>query len=404
MPVLFPLWAQAISQFVVRSEYKTDIITSRKGREQRRAGRQTPRKVIEFSATMLPPTWRKVRNALANGQRFQWYCSDPSRAMTTNVDASGTGPFTVNTVPDWAAVGLPVAVQHGSNYELRTIDAIAGNNLTLSAGTVADWPSGTSIYLALLGYLSAQLQQQTIIRDALTAKITFEVDPVSEPDDPISSASATVADGRELWEQEPLRLAPIETTLEVYREIVDAGQGIVQRFHPIDYTGRMFRATFTSIDKTFQEYLQDWQRRQKGCRGEFFMPTFEPDLVANTDTTASGSNTIVVDDPNDLVLAFNNSPIYRFVYVKHLDGTTQINELVSVTGTGPYTFIFVDNWTADIVYVDDRVSWLPMWRFASDAVEFTYIAAREAADSPFMTAMVNLIALEYQVAESAISP
>lgn len=48
----FPFTAVLDRPYTVRREYKTEIITARSGREQRRALRATPRKTIEFQTTL----------------------------------------------------------------------------------------------------------------------------------------------------------------------------------------------------------------------------------------------------------------------------------------------------------------------------------------------------------------
>ena len=398
MPNLFPLWAQSASQFMVRQEYKTEIITSRKGREQRRALRQTPRKVLEYSGAMLPTLWRRIRAVLVTGQRIQWYCADPSRAMTTTAAASGAGPFSVNTVTDWAAVDVLVALQYGTQFELRTITAVGGADVTLTTGTFPDWPLGTSIYIALLGYLSAELQQQTIVSDALLAKVTFEVDPISEPDDPINTLTTAWKD-REVFPFQPLRLAPIQTNLKQLREVVDAGQGIIARFHPIPFTSRYFQATYTTTLSDFIDRIVDLHRRCKGARGEFYMPTWEHELDPIVDATA-GSTSLEVEG-TEIATYYVGSTIYQEIaIIRDLTYTTngvadiEYNTVTAVNVSGSNSVLTLVNPLIGDVPAGTMVCWMPCWRFANDAVEFQYLAARRQADRPFMSTVLNLVALE----------
>lgn len=402
MSEVLPIWAMPASNYTVRREYLTEIITSRGGQEQRRAGRDSPRKHIEFTVGMQIGLWHKLNQMLVAGQRTSWFIPDQSRITTLAVELVTSSPAiaTLTSVPSWILDGAGIILHDGLRLEYHTITAIAGNDITLGGIVDETWPVGTNVYPALEGYLDAQLRSTIVAREGLVITIGFEVDPTTEPVDPPTAAAETF-NGREVFRIQPLHIAPVEISRDQYREAVDFGRGVVSRFHPVEFSTRIYRASWPTISVETQNELRSLQDRMKGARGEFYMPTYENDLPPKVQATA-GTNTLTVEG-TEAAATYADSTTYKAVAVYLPDGTVEFNLVTSVVISGlDSLFTFENNWVNDIT-VDSDVCWMPAWRFATDTVETEWLFQRGGEDAPVASMLLNFQMLE-DLAPDTLSP
>lgn len=394
---ILPIRGAAARTFTVHREYKTEIIISRRGNEQRRALRETPRKLFEIQAGMQIDLWRKVNKSVVTGQQIPWYYPDQSRVTLLAAELpAGAAPLniTTTTAPAWLQAGAAVILFDGVNLEYHTITA-SSPPAVLGIDTAITWPAGTRVFCAVTGYMAGELKSNRLSDKFLDVQFEFEVDPISElAETPV--AAADFFQDREVFLTQPLQFAPVDLTRNQTREDVDAGQGPVTRFFPITFSQRVWQATYQTYSLEIQEILRSLQDRMVGRRGDFYMPTFEYDLpLAEAATSGTNTLTVVGTDWGDI---YNGSTTWKAVCVFLPDGTVMYNSIAAsppgiATAGDNSTFTFLNNWTADIP-VDAKISWMPVWRFASDGVQTDWLYAPDGEDMPVASVTLSFMQLE----------
>ncbi len=174
--------------------------------------------------------------------------------------------------------------------------------------------------------------------------------------------------GRELWLTEPVRWLPVaKRFLQEGAAEIDYGFGTVQRFFPVPFTSRLWQATYSGCDYATSDAFRQFFDRLKGRLGEFFMPTFNADLVPTVALTTAGT-TMVVDGSN-IATVYDGSVVFTALAVRLKTGTWLARKIDSiVAGSGDVsTITLASTWGQEIALADiDKVCWLPMWRFATD--------------------------------------
>ncbi len=176
-----PNWRQP---YRVTYEFKTDIFTSRSGREQRRAQRSTPRKALKFSITRARADLRTLNRFMVVGQGDEIVIPDLSRqTRSTAVMASGASVLPVeDTIAPWITVGATAVLYDQSGYSLRTIediDDLAGT-VTFAEPSDKAWAVGTKLYPAVPGRLNDALDRKLFTPQVVETEIGFAVTPAAD--------------------------------------------------------------------------------------------------------------------------------------------------------------------------------------------------------------------------------
>lgn len=377
--------------YVVRWEYRTEILLSRSGKEQRRVLRETCRKSIQYSASLTGMLWRELVQTLVSGQQQEWWLPDQSRVVSLDDGMAAGDTVTLSSIPAWAVVGAQIVLRDFDRLESLEIESIAGTSVTFVDATLKDWPAGSLMYPALFGALSVSLPTRTLLGEFIDANISFEVNPTTETVEPPLEADDTF-NGRDVWLLEPYRLAPVEISHNQIRDVVDYGQGKVERFHPVPFSTRLWRGTYPSVDGDRPDQIRSLFDRMLGQCGEFYMPTFEYDLIPLESTIAS-TNTLLIEGTTFQTI-YSGSTTYRAVAVYYDDGTVFFNLVSSIEQSlGNSLIRFTDYWPQDIS-TTTKISWMPVWRFATDILELPWMFDLSKPPKLWSSAQLTLQMLE----------
>ncbi len=398
MPLLWPFSPNLRSaNYTVHREYRTDLILSRIGREQRRALRQTPRKRVEFLQSQSGDCLRDLNNLMVTAQSLQLAIADRPRFTILSAGIGGGSDSTfVDPLPSWIVVGAELVLVDKARQAIRTVNMVVavsggGWTVTFDESEAVAWPVGTRLNASLNGYLGDNLfSTRTSPRGVLETRIVYHVDPGVEATEDVGAATATF-NGRELWLTEPVRWIPVSKRfLQGGAADVDYGFGRIQRFFPIPFATRTWRAVYSGCDFPTSEIFRQLFDRQKGRRGEFFMPTFNADLVPTAALTTAGMTMIV--DGSDIATIYDANTVYQALAVRLKTGTWLARKIASiVAGSGDVsTITLLSAWGEDVALNEiDKVCWLPMWRFSTDIL--TTVWHREN----LATVSMGLQTLEY---------
>lgn len=361
-----------LEPYVVAREFRTEIIVSRNGKEQRRALRQTPRKRVEYLTGVAGDCLRDFDRSMVSAQRELLAIPDRVRVVRLAGLAGGATSVVVDPVPSWITAGAALLLVDGSRVAARTVAGVAGTTVTFVESEVASWPAGTRLHPALHGHLEPSIKAPLISpRGVAEVSVVFEVDPGSDPADAISAAPVTFQ-SREVFLTRPNRWRRIEITrAQEGAATVDYGFGRARRFFPFDFATRMWEADYTGCDFQRSDAIRQFFDRMKGRRGEFYMPTWQPDFVPVSGISAAGSTLIVAG----ALSTFINDPVYSAIALRKADGGWLLRRVTDIVPSGGANSEITVNaaWGETVALADIAlVSWLPVWRFASDILTMSW--------------------------------
>lgn len=375
--------------FNIRREYRTEIITSRSGREQRRALRQTPRKRVEFDISLIGDDWRTFRRSMVSDLRHALISYEAPRFATMAAEMAVGTDCVVDVAGAWLVANQSVMLIDGARMEQRVIASVVGTTVTFTAAVTATWPAGARLHAAFEGHLAANIDTSARYRHVADVAVGFDVTPGSELAPQNGTAAATF-NNREVLLAQPNVWMPMEVLYDQTREAIDYGHGTISMFHPVTFTAQVRQGSYYALGLVAADALQAFFDRVKGQRGEFYMPTFDDDLPLAA-TAGSGTTSLTVTGL-DVAEGYAGSTVYKAVAVFLTGGTVLFNLVTNIVESGGNSVLTVATaWGQEITPAGvTRISWMPVWRLASDIMEIEWDFDRLARTSLAMRMLEDL--------------
>jgi hypothetical protein len=377
---VYPNWSSA---FIIEYSFRTDIITTRSGREQRRAIRQTPRKRFQFEASPYGATWRTFLQTMALWQNNTIFLPEYPRsvALASPLYAESQTVVLVEDAPDWVVVGGSIILAHKEHHEVRIVQDVDGNVVTFTSASSYEFPAGSKLYYSVAGRLDASVSATRETNRVASVSVDFSVTPGSEEEEDYGTAGTTFK-GRELFTVRPNWAAQPDVSFEWPRDVVDYDRGRTEIKTIIEFGTQTTTFTFVGRDFSGAEALRKLFCRMKGQQGEFYYPTWSPDIILK-DTVDVGSRVLRIEG-TDFATAFKDSTVFKAILIMKKDGTLlprvvesigTIDDLEGVDSTLVVTTAFDFALSEDTVRM---ICWLPVCRFASDSLTMEWLSSTVA--------------------------
>lgn len=387
-----PNWDQP---YRVIYEYKTDILESHSGKEQRRALRQTPRKRLEHRATLTSAVQlRKFKQLMAYWQHRTWVMPERTRFVDASAGMPANGlTMGFDAVPFWAVPELQVVLEHQGHMEIRVIDAVTATEMTFTGATETVWPTGTRVYYGLTGYLEADLQAPRKVNSVAEVSVVFRAAPGIEPVLPVPDPQLLLA-GREVFLKKPNWANQVSVQNQHPVTQIDYEIGRIARFYPIDFGTIVRQATYVNRSRDDAQLLLDLYDRMFGQQGEFYMPSGEADMVVVVDVDENTSSLRV--EGHDIYTAYADDTVHKAIAVQLKDGTVLLQQVVNMVTTddeiGKDTILEMATPWSQAFTVDQilMVSWMPVWRLASDGLTIEWLTNDTAQTQLSMKSLEDL--------------
>lgn len=355
----------------LQREFKTEIISSRGGKEQRRALRRSPRRTVEYTTLLEGADMRRFDAFLATWQGFSFYMPElVSRiALTADLNA-GALSTTLPYIPPWLQLGTVVIMVKPGKMGALVVDRITGNTVEFTANDET-WPAGSLIHRSLYGSLAPEISTRRYSDTVTEASITFNVAPGSEPPPWHPTVAPVTFDGVELLDKRPDWAEPVAATISRAIERIDYGKGRTRTFMPQPFTKRVTKFTFLNRNIAEAEAIDGFFQRMMGRQGVFWCPTWLADL--EMDSTTAPGDTLYVKG-SDLADFYKNDSVHRNLCIIKEGGGLEPYKIMSVTATsGDRTAIVVSPpLTAGVIEQTDKICWLILSRLGSDAITETW--------------------------------
>lgn len=365
--IIKPNWVES---FKVTYDFSTEIITSRSGREQRIAQRITPRKTFDYKSLVHGAQHRRLHQLLRAQQHEPMVMPEFTRKVKSAVPASsGAVSITVPSAP-WLVLGATIFIEDDM-HTIASVLTVGGNRqVGLNEPLLQSRAAGFRVYYGVTGYLQPSQAVSQATSNTAELNLKFSVLPGSELIAP--PAAETMFNGREVLTKKPNWAGPPSFTYSRAVEELDYGRGLVERFNPVPFGTTMVALQFLARDVAEADDIVNMQARLLGRQGEFYMSTGLNDITPMA-VAASGTYTLQVAGPQ-FATDFADDTVHRAVAVRLFDGTVIRNKLLSVAAVGQNTTLtFESPWPVTLGTNVLMISWLPVWRMASDSLTIEWV-------------------------------
>lgn len=383
-----PNWRSPVE---VTQEFRTDITTSRRGQEQRRSLRSTPRKTVKYSLMVARDDLRAFGRTVAREQNASVALPDPVR-KTYITDLWSAHPKRADVplpLPPWLAAGQTVIVDSGDQRSEMVVDTVSPLGEVYFTENVSEWFLHATIRLGLVGLLDGALRSVMPTSAVTEVSVTFSVDPGTE----VVVGNDEVYDilaGREVFTRRFNWANGLDLTHQWDTEQVDFGHGRRQTYRPIDFSTTLRKATFVQQGPQDVYALESFFWRNRGQRGEFYVPSGLNDLPLAAVTLEGSANLTVIG--TETYDTFHNNSVYRAISIHMDDGRRIYRRVVGMFVSGSDTVLQCDR--SFLTDIDPerviRVSWLLVYRLASDQFTQQWLTDGVAQTSLAMQSMEDL--------------
>lgn len=372
---LWPLVPNWVSGLKETYEFKTEILTSRSGKEQRAALRNTPRRQIAYSSLVNGEGLRRMEGILARGQeRLMWGADFVRGVKTTSALPVSANTVSVRSVPTWLVPGATVCLSYRRAARRMTVAAVSGLSVTFTTGVEVPFGAGSRISRTVAGYIDSSLSTTRVTGTVAVVNSSFDIDPGTEPTDEGMINPSRWYDGREMFLYRPNWARSPSITYSRDIETVDYGVGRVARFAPVPFATVTRQATYLGRTVAETDEVRRFFARMKGMRGEFYLPSWGDDLDVTQDVAGMApfirvAGRQVFDD-------FANDRSRRSIMMVMEDGSTIAFKLHAITLDGNTSLLhLVGGFPFDLPRSLIRmVCWLQLSRFAADTLNIEWVS------------------------------
>ncbi len=378
--LLWPFLPNWRTPVTISREFSTDIITSRGGQEQRQATRNASRKKYDFMISALDAAkLRRYRQLMVHWQDRPFVIADPARtAKTTEIMAAADTNVQLDRSVSWLSEDVAVVLHNKTTgtIGLRIVDTVDSNNLvTFKDADTTDWPVGTVVSCGVVAQLIGDRNGSRVLNTAMEVNVQFMQLPGSEIE--IIRDPENIWNGRELFLRRPNWGQSVNAQDMYPVDVIDYGRGRVEYYTAIEFASQIWSGQYLGRDSDTIEELLHLFERMRGRQGEFYMPTWEYDIVP---IAALQSGTVGLRVAGtDFLTIYADDPTSRAVLVELNDGTQiyrAIDEIIEINDVdGIDTLIQMTETWADTIAVADiaRVCWVKVWRFATDTLVAEFV-------------------------------
>lgn len=385
MPELFPFAPDWERPFRIEHSYRTEIIVSRAQREQRVANRQLPRKVLEYDVKLSRGRLAEFHAFMAKNQQGVFWVQDWTRWVNPSAPmASGADTIPVTAVPGWVLVGQRIWIREGGVELTFEVVATGPGTIQISPPAPVAFSTAARAYCVYEATIGQRTRNRLMTNTVGQATLAFDIRPGSLSE---SEPAAPLAfNGRELFLTKPDWATEPSVELEGFLQDVDFDIGITDHFALTSFNRRYAQLSFLFRGNAAAEDFLAFYRRCRGQRGEFYYPTWEPDISLAIGAAAGAST---LDVPGvEFNARYAGSSVYRALIVFFKDGTFETRAISGVALAAGNSRITISGaWSRAVNSTTARmISLLPVWRFATDDITVEWLTNSVAqAQTTFCT-------------------
>lgn len=278
-----PNWAGGVLETL---EWKTEVLSSENGEEQRISRRLTPRRSFEASFLIQQQDRQLFANLLLTKQAIEWVVPiwhDISR--TTAASAAGSDRVHVDTTYREYVAGRFVYLRgpNARKWEVVEIESVDATGLQLISNLEKSWPKGTRVYPAAIMTLESAVNVTKRTDEFFDLSTRFTV--VGQNKHPRAGYFL------EKFEQVPVCEPQPDEHVEItanYRRLLATFDSETSQPSVYDMTSRAqqsYSYRWSYVGRVKHTYLRDLLYHLRGRFKALWLPTFTADLTPVTPPT-----------------------------------------------------------------------------------------------------------------------
>ena len=375
----YPDWSTPVTE---RLEWLTDVLSSPRGGEQRRALRVSPRRSFDASVIVEGRERAFFDLALAGWGRRVWALPvwhDMQQLITDLAAGSLRINCTVSPL-EFRAGGLGL-LRGDTAFDTEAVEilAIDANGLQLKRATQRHWPAGTCLYPVRTARI-ADIDPKRLTDQLIRVQLSFDV---AEASDWAAALPTTLYRGRPVFDMRPDESEDLTVNYERLLQTLDNGSALPA---VTDTAGKNFSLQQHRWFLAGRQERAAWRGMVYGLRGRaksVWIPTHAQDLTLTK--PASGSLLTVervgysrfgvkTQGRQDIrIELLNGTVIYRRITAAAEDATT---ESLSLDVDLPAVINPMDVF---------RISFMALCRSADDKMELTHLTDSEGVAKAAIT-------------------
>lgn len=340
-------WA---SQFLESLEWKTDIIRSFSGKEQRRQLRLNPRRSFEYDFAEWGVSAQKIINLMRGWQNRPFAVpvwTDPTRI--TAIAAVGTTALVLDTTLKSFAAGGSVLIVNGDSYEMGQISTLTDTEINVVNPLVNTWPIGSIAYPIQFSHLPEKTAMTRKTDTALIGKIEAACVPGESYAYIPTLTAGTTYNGYEVLTQQPNWKDGISFDSDFAFGSFDNEVGLMQ-YNETEDMQRLTRSyAWLLKSRTEITNFRGLLGRLCGMKNAVYVPTWTNDFTPVRDHYSTEKTLLVkpnlfrtmvgVDATCDrlMIRTRTGGVLYRKILDISTDGTYDVIELDATLGVDVLT-------------------------------------------------------------------
>lgn len=365
-----PNWTDGVTETL---DWKTDVLQSPSGAEQRIARRLSPRRTFEFSILLADNDRQRLENAMFHAGAARWALPVFSDGYVLPVDiAAGARAITLETIGRDFSVGGKLLLKDGLDINSRSslidIENVTSDALTLSAPLSEHWSAGVLLYPVRRAVLTDPPSFTRYNASLSSAQIRFRVDEHNASSDDIATLPRyrqhpvleTDSDWNESVTGQYLRLL-----LEL-----DNGSGLAARTDTARRPFVMQSHNWMPFGRDEQAMLRRLFYFLRGRQRTVWVASPSHDFYA-----VSGINSNIIDVENAGFVDFGIVPGRRDMRIRRTDGTCFYRRIVAATVlSGAVERLLLDGPAINLpLSAIESLSFITLCRQESDSVSWQHV-------------------------------
>lgn len=346
--------------------FKTDVMNSYNGTEQRVMIRQNPRHRLAIRAYLNKDDRFRVENLIYGWRGRIWAIPMwPEARYGSPITEGDLTVYVDTTYADFRVDGLAVVYEHSRKFDVFQIASKTGTSLTLDRGVNDDYDNPIVMPIRSARMVKDPVRKTTGY-DAILEAILEVTDNLAYP----AAASAIQFNGEDTFFMEPLQTtadgAPDRYEHRV--DLMDNTTGVIEQFTPWNFlrVNREFELIIEGPQDIWE--MREWLYRRAGKLRPFYMPTYENNMRLLSQGTITDSFVVEED-------AFSTQSSARnHIAIKLTDGSylfrTVIASEINVDGNTDITVDPSLNIQAEDV---DEINFFGLKRLTSDEIDITWM-------------------------------
>ncbi len=363
-------------------EWKTTILTSINGKEQRISLRKNPRQLLEMMLRIEDgDTRRKIQTLLFGWQPGVfgipiWF---EARYLDVTANVSDTTIYVDTRFGDFRAQSLAIVWRDDGYFDALEVNSLTDGSLTFSSPITKQFLAGQTLVMPLrVGLVESNIpiQRYPVNLEDLTLSVT-----ILDNDSDIGDVSDFPSYNGKVLLSEPNRMAGATIPVSLEREIIRLDNGIGSPLQSSGWLGPNYLTQKGFFCRTLE---RKWQVRKliHGLRGSqisFYLPTFYYDMDVVEDLVNSSD---LMDIANiGYTKYINGQAPADHVQIDLANGTALRRQIIGAEElSSSVERLTMDSvWAADVAKEDVvRIMFLRMARIADDLVTLVHSDAQEA--------------------------